>query len=147
MMTFESPLEESPLLPPGTYNFEVIGWTLHKEPRPLGPDKAMCQSVDYEINCTNGFAAEGAQIAETGTIKGTLKLVASLQWILMQYFSAVGDRKHGQQKFTPDWSMKHNVGLIGRVSIKHRKGMSRSFAEVEKWLDPEESDTAADPNV
>jgi hypothetical protein len=147
MMTFESPLEEAPLLPPGTYSFEVIGWTLHKEPRPLGPDKAMCQSVDYEIMCTNGVSPEGSKIVETGTIKGTLKLVAILQWILMQYFLAVGDRKHGQQKFIPDWSMAHNIGLVGRVQIKHRKGSSRSFAEVEKWLDAEESAVADDPHV
>ena len=137
-MTFDTPIEEDALLPVGTYEFEVVVWTPHKEMRPLGPDKSMCHSVDYEILCTNGVTAEGAPIPEQGRIKGTIKLVQTLKWIILQYFGAIGDRKHGVGKFAPDWSIKHNAGATGKVKIKHRKGASRDFAEVEKWMDPED---------
>ncbi len=149
-ITFETPLAEAALIPPGSYDFEVVGWTPHKEERPLGPDKAMCQSVEYEIECHGGVSDTGEEITTTGRIRGTFKLVESLQWILLQYFTCIGDRKHGARTFSPNWTKEHNIGATGRVKIKHRKGTNRDFAEVDKWLDAEkEADAPAgvDGNV
>ena len=148
-ITYETPMSDETLLPPGDYDFEVVGWTQNKQKKPFSAaDKTLCFQVDYEIMCSNGVGADGSPIEQSGRIKGTFKLVEKLFWIPQQYFVSIGKRKHRDTHFLPNWTKEGNIGESGRVRIKHRAGTSRNFAEVGVWLDPaDEGSSVVDPSV
>ncbi|MEG2001410.1 MAG: hypothetical protein RR053_08480, partial [Evtepia sp.] len=74
----------------------------------------------------------------TCTVEHKLFLYTTMEWRLTQFFTAIGQRKHGE-RIVPNWAGV--PGSFGRAKLKVRHyktkdGEDRSINEVECFLDP-----------
>ncbi|MHB1324014.1 MAG: DUF669 domain-containing protein [Coriobacteriia bacterium] len=124
------------LLPNGEYPFTVI--ELERE-RYGGSDKLPpCNMAIVHLKFDGG-------VAGTTTLKHRLYLHSKTEGLLCAFFTAIGQRQHGE-KMKMDWSKV--VGYSGRAKLGSRKYTNDSGAEVEindvkKFLDPQQGTVAA----
>ena len=72
-----------------------------------------------------------------------LALINDLKWKVLQFFTAIGQRKHGDAgNFAPNWAKVE--GEIGRCVLQHREfkkkdGTTAKALDVKEFLAPEEA--------
>lgn len=115
------------LLPEGTYPFTVT--KLERKRYPGGEKLPPCWKAELTI------AVEGAE--GTANIQHNLFLHSKCEGLLCAFFTAIGDRKHGQP-LKMDWD--HVVGKKGicKVGIREwidKNGSSRQSNEIKEFLD------------
>jgi hypothetical protein len=132
-LSWDSPIEkdsEFVLLPEGDYDFEVIEFERARHP---GSEKLPpCNKAIVHIK----IAGEKG----TSVIKHNLFLHSTTEGMLCAFFTAIGQRKHGQ-KVTMNWNAV--VGAKGRAKVGIRKytseGRELEFNEIKKFYDPAEN--------
>ena len=87
--------------------------------------------------------------SQTAEVQVQLGLHTDLSWKITQFFTSIGQRKHGDSgKFVPNWAAVENAE--GRCKIAHRKFAKKADAQGEKtgvanevaeFLDPAEEPT------
>jgi len=113
----------------GDYEFTVKSF---ERGRYKGGDKIpACNmaNLELEVHSTKGDT----------TIKTGLILHSKMEWKLCEFFTAIGDRKHGE-KLKMDW--KNIIGKTGKVHIAPKEwvgddGETRTSNDVKKYIDPE----------
>jgi len=119
------------LLPEGPCAFTVASFARErKEMGKLGE----CNVAVLELEC------ESEAGGETGKVSVNLALHRIVQFKLFQFFTAIGQRQHGDGPLKPDWSKVE--GATGRCTLgvrewKGRDGETRHSNEVIKFLDPD----------
>ena len=125
---------EFKILPEGLAQFEVLKFDrARKEKGKLGT----CNVAALKMVFTH------QETGETATKDVELPLHRMLQFRLYQFFTAIGQRKHGDDgPFAPNWAKV--VGETGYCEIKHRSwtgqdGKERTDYEPDKFLSEEEA--------
>lgn len=140
-MDWDSPIEndgegsgEFFVFPDGSeVSFEVTKFT-----RAVS-DRRNCPMAKLELTLTDG---EGHEAKAWDNIT----LHSSSEWKLCQFFTAIGQRRHGE-KIKPDWTKVY--GAKGRATVtvgEYTKG-SKTFPknEIDRYLDP--ADAADDSSA
>lgn len=123
------------LLPEGDYDFEV---TKFERGRFEGSKKmCACPMAILSLKCTGN--------GESSTITHNLMLNKKMEWKLCEFFTAIGDRKHGEQ-LRPNWGAL--LGKKGRCKIGIRewtndKGEAKKSNEITKFYEPADTPTSA----
>lgn len=117
-------------LPDGDYDFEVIDFE-----RARHPGSAKLPPCNKAIVHIKIEGKEGVSI-----IKHQLFLHTITEGLLCEFFTGIGQRKHGE-KISMNWNKV--VGATGRAQIGTRKwtndeGREMVFNEIKKIYDPEE---------
>ena len=128
--------EDFVLLPAGEGTFEVMEL-----------EKGRCK---YEGGCNMATLRLAVTTpAGTASMKENLILHSKLEWKLCQFFTCIGQRKHGEM-LTPKWNQV--VGAKGRCKIKienwiNDKGEKKQSNKIDKFLDPASAvaNVAAEP--
>lgn len=111
------------VLPEGDYNFEVVSF---ERGRHNGSDKLPpCNKATVNIKVKG---AEG----ET-TIKHNLFLHSKTEGMLCAFFTAIGQRKHGE-KVTMNWNAV--PGSVGRCKVGIKKYEGKEYNEIKKFYEP-----------
>ncbi len=115
------------LLPEGTYPFTVTG--MERKRHPGSAKLPPCWKAELTL------AVEGAE--GTANIQHNLFLHSKCEGLLCAFFTAIGDRQHGQP-MKMDWD--HVVGKKGicKVGIREwidKSGASRQSNEIKEFLD------------
>lgn len=99
------------ILPEGSARFDVISMKRSRgECGKYGTQNVALVNM-MVVSDVDGTEAE---------IEEKIWLVQSLKWKLLQFFTAIGQRSHGDKgNFVPDWSKV--VGSGGACMIKHRE--------------------------
>ena len=116
------------LLAPGVYPFTVKA--LEKTFYNGGAKIPACPKAQLTLRVGSD--------ANVSDVTDGLLLDDSMEWKLCQFFTAIGDRAHGQ-KMKMDWDKV--VGKSGRLEIEHREyttsdGEKRTANQVKKYIDP-----------
>lgn len=136
--TIENPREdEFTLLPDGDYPFEVIKVERGRH------DKANSK-VPPCFKATIHLRVDGGQHGVT-TVQRMMFLHTKFEWLISQFYTAIGLRKHGEP-LVMQWDRV--MGAQGRVRLDTRKykneaGEDRETNNVVRFLDP--TSTAAPP--
>lgn len=125
------------LLPDGDYSFTVKGFTRgrHEGSEKLPPcNKAI---IDIEITAPQG----------TVSVKHNLFLHTKCEGLLCEFFTAIGDRKHGET-LRPNWSSAHLVGKTGRLKLgtrtwTNKNGETMKSNEIKRMYEPDAKAAAA----
>jgi hypothetical protein len=136
---WDDTIEKDPefsLLPAGEYNFEVISFERgrHNGSEKLPPCNKAILKVRFEA--PDGSAAS--------TFDCNLFLHSTQEGKLCSFFTAIGQRKHGE-KLQMNWNKV--VGATGRAKIKIRDwndkdGNKQQSNDVQRWLEPDEAPAA-----
>jgi len=69
-------------------------------------------------------------------------LITALKWKYLQFFTSIGQRKHGDEgEFVPDWTKVKNSGgpcEIGHRTYKNKDGKDVTAHQVKAFLAPED---------
>ncbi len=130
-----------PILPEGLAMFAVT--KLERKRQEFG--KFGVQNVAVVTAMVTTFVEEfdREKYAESAEVTIQLALVKQLQWKLLQFFTAIGQRKHGDKGiFAPDWSTVDQA--VGRCKVAHRtfrkKDGSDAIAnEIAEFLEPDDA--------
>lgn len=139
--TVENPNEgEFTLLPDGDYPFEV---TKLERGRHEGGSNS---KVPACFKATVHLRVDGGDHGVT-TIQRILFLHSKFDWLLCQFFAALGHRKHGEP-LRMDW--ERVVGSRGMVRVSTRdyttdKGEQRQANDVDRFIDPQDTPTPPTP--
>lgn len=131
--SIENDGEDYVLLPEGDYDFEVLSF---ERGRHNGSDKLPpCNKATLSIKLTG---ADG----QTGTIQHNLFLHTKCEGILCAFFTAIGQRKHGE-KLNMNWNMV--PGSKGRCKVGIRTwtgndGESKQSNQIKKFYEPQQKD-------
>lgn len=119
------------VLPEGDYSFQVEKFERARHP---GSDKIPpCNKAVLTLSVTDG--------THSGTVMVNLFLYTKFEWKLCQFFTAIGQRKHGEA-IRMNWN---NVpGATGVCRVKIRKwtgndGKQRDGNEVDTFYAPEDA--------
>ena len=116
------------LLPDGEYNIEIK--KLEKDSYTASPTSKIpsCPMAIVHIQATNG--------EKTNYFRERLYLYEDNRWRLLQFFTCIGLRKHGDGKTNMPWNKVE--GCTGRAKLGHRtsKKDGNDYQVVLKWLDP-----------
>jgi hypothetical protein len=114
------------VLPEGDYDFEVIEF---ERARHSGSEKLPpCNIAIVHIQIKN---VEGISI-----IKHRLFLHKKTEGMLCAFFTAIGQRKHGE-KFQMNWNAI--IGARGRARVGIREYNDKKYNEIKRFYEPEES--------
>lgn len=103
---------EFQLLPEGDYNFQVVNF---QRGRHAGSDKLPpCNKAILTIKLWNGSAST--------TLEHNLFLHSKCEGLLCEFFTAIGQRKHGE-KLVPRWN--ELIGSTGTCKVSVRKWEGR----------------------
>lgn len=125
--------EDYVLLPEGDYDFEVLSF---ERGRHNGSDKLpACNKATLSIKLTG---SDG----KTGTIQHNLFLHTKCEGILCAFFTAIGQRKHGE-KLIMNWNMV--PGSKGRCKVGIRTwtgsdGEPKQSNQIKKFYEPQQKD-------
>ena len=126
------------LFPEGDYDFEVVGFDRARHP---GSEKLPpCNKAVLSLKFTS------PEIGTT-TIKHNLFLHSKTEGMLCAFFTAIGQRKHGE-KLAMNWSMV--VGARGRAKLgvrswKNNDGEDRQSNEIKRFYEPDETTSSPKP--
>ena len=122
-------------LPEGEGTFEVVGFSrTRKNKGKLGE----CNVAVLKI------MVEHVESGETATFEEEIPLHKKLQFLLLQFFTAIGQRDHGDDgPFAPNWAKDAIIGATGRCMIGVRKwnkkdGEEASVNQIDRWLAEDE---------
>ena len=121
---------EFELLPDGDYDFEIK--KLEKDRYTAGPQSKI-PSCPVAIVHLLIKTEDGKQ----NYFRENLYLYDENKWKLLQFFTSIGLRKHGDGKSKMPWGEVE--GCTGRAKIGHRankKDTSKVYNCVQKWYDP-----------
>ena len=128
--------QEFVLLDPGDYSFTV---TAFERAQFAGSDKSpACPMAKLTLNCTDSMG-------NTAQIYDALFLNSRNEWRLCQFFTAIGQRQHGE-KLVPNWNKV--LGATGTCTVgyddrnKDEKGNPK-YNRVTKYLEPAGGSAAA----
>lgn len=119
------------VLPEGDYSFTVEKF---ERARHTGSDKVPpCNKAVLTLSVTDG--------THSGTVMVNLFLYSKFEWKLCQFFTAIGQRKHGEA-IRMNWNAV--PGAAGVCKVKIRKwtgtdGKERESNEVDTFYDPAEA--------
>lgn len=114
------------ILPEGDYDFEVTEFERGRHP---GSDKLpACNKAIVHIKIEG---AEGISI-----IKHQLFLHSITEGMLCAFFTGIGQRKKGE-KVTMNWNTV--VGSRGRAKVGTKQWDEKTYNEIKKFYEPEES--------
>ena len=123
------------VLPEGPGTFEVLDFSrTRKEKGKLGE----CNVAVLKL------LVEHTESGETATFEEEIPLHKKLAFLILQFFTAIGQREHGEEgPFTPNWAKGKIVGasgccVIGVRTWKKRDGSDASQNEIKTWLAPGE---------
>ena len=143
-------------------NKEGFGWDDSIDPNqqqrvllPAGPAMFSVQELKRERKEFGKFGVQNIAVVvmlvstmETGfdtqEVQVNLPLVHALKWKITNFFTAIGQRKHGDEgEFVPNWSKV--VGATGNCVLEHRevtskKGTKYTVADVKEFTAPEQTD-------
>jgi hypothetical protein len=113
------------LLPEGDYDFEVISFERgrHNGSEKLPP----CNKATVHIKIQG---EEGETI-----IKHNLFLHSKTEGMLCAFFTAIGQRKHGE-KVSMNWNAV--TGSVGRCKVGIKKYEGKDYNEIKKFYEPSE---------
>jgi hypothetical protein len=126
---------EFQLLPEGDYNFGVMSF---ERGRHAGSDKLPpCNKAILKLNVWDD---DGQTL-----LTHNLFLHSSVEGLLCAFFTAIGQRKHGE-KLTMNWATV--PGSFGRCHLgvrtyKDKEGKDRQTNQITKFLEPDENATGA----
>lgn len=89
-------------------------------------------------------ASESDETLEPVELEERLCLHIDMMWKITEFFTAIGQRKHGDKgKFVPDWAAAEKDGY-GRCEITHRdyknkKGEAKKANNIDKYLPRDEA--------
>ena len=120
-------------LPEGEATFEVTALNrTRKEKGKLGE----CNVAVLTLLVTH------TESGETATFDEELPLHKKLMFLLLQFFTAIGQREHGEEgPFTPNWSKKAIIGATGRCVLDVRTWTKKDQSEgsanqIKSWIAP-----------
>lgn len=126
------------LLPEGVYPFTVVGFERGEH---AGSDKIPpCKKAVLTIELDGGALG-------TTEITENLFLHSKQEWKLCQFFTAIGQRKRGEQ-MRMNWQAVPGAKGWAEVIInkyKNKNGEDRQNNRIDKYLDPAEVKPAATP--
>ncbi len=118
------------LLPDGEY--DIVVKKLEKDSYTATPQSKIpsCPMAIVHVQAT---APDG----KTNYFRERLYLYDENKWRLLQFFTCIGLRKHGDGKTNMPWNKVE--GCTGRAKLGHRtsKKDGNDYQTVVKWLDPE----------
>ena len=118
------------LLPEGEYSFRVDGM---ERKRFSGSDKLpACPMAELKIRV---FGDDDKQTM----ITHRLYLHTRTEGLLCAFFTAIGQRKHGE-KMTPKW--QYVVGSTGRCKVSQRTYNGNQYNDIKAFLEPAEKPAA-----
>lgn len=123
---------EFTLLEPGIYSFTVTDF---ERAQYAGSDKVPpCPMAKLTIRC------EGTD-GSVGSVRDSLFLNTKNEWRMCQFFTAIGQRQHGE-RLKPNWSKV--LGSTGMVRIKYddrakNDDGSPKFNRVDAYIDPKDA--------
>lgn len=139
-MDWDTPLEDTDgykLIPKGPGTFEVLDFSrARKQKGKLGE----CNVAVLKL------LVEHTESGETSTFEEDLTLHRKLQFLILYFFAAIGQRKHGDEgPFVPDWSPKKIIGSTGLCEIgirtwEKKGGGTGSKNQIDKWVAPKSED-------
>lgn len=118
-------------LPKGKYKFTVkkLERARYEGSTKIPP----CNQANVTIEIDGGDLGKS-------TVTEKLKLHSILEWVLCQFFTSIGDRKHGEP-LKMDWgAITQKTGWC-EVGIRVYGENKKSINTVQKWLEPEEQST------
>ena len=122
------------LLPEGEYDFQVMA--LDRKRYNGGAKLPACNMAELSIKIT---AADG----KSALVTHRLYLHTSTEGLLCAFFTAIGQRKHGE-KLVPKWNAV--PGATGRCKVgiykyTNKEGEDREINEIKKFLEPDDKAT------
>ena len=116
------------ILEPGTYTFKIVDLS---RDRFKGSDKTPpCPQASLTIELSD---AQG----NTGRAFDNILLSSNFEWKLCQFFTAIGQRKHGE-KLAPNWNKV--VGSTGTCEVGKdtytKDGNTREKNVIKRYLEP-----------
>lgn len=126
------------LLDPGIYSFTV---TDLERAQFAGNDKApQCPMAKLTLRC------EGVD-GSVGTVKDSLFLTTRNEWKLCQFFTSIGQRKHGE-KLKPAWNQV--LGATGMLELEYDKKVlnddgTPKYNRVKAYKEPTENSAPVAP--
>jgi len=131
---------EFKLLPDGEYDFEVK--KLEKDSYTATPNSKI-PSCPLAVVHIQASTPDGEI---TNYFRERLYLYDANKWRLLQFFTCLGLRKHGDGKTTMPWNKVE--GCTGRAKLGHHvsKKDGNDYQTVVKWLDPADGGEAAPDN-
>ncbi|MCL1804246.1 MAG: hypothetical protein FWG30_11565 [Eubacteriaceae bacterium] len=111
----------------GDYDFTVVTFE-----RRMYDGSEKIPACNYAAIGIELYSANGAL---AGRVHENFYLVSSQTWKIMQFFTALGMRSHGEAKFKPDW--QGSIGRSGKCKIAVRKSsQGKEFANVDRYYEP-----------
>lgn len=134
VLTWESPIEETQLLPAGEATFVVTEYKgmpdkNHRECGKFGDVPV----ADLTLSCS----IDGVE----GDVRESLMLVQDMAWKVSKFFTCIGERRSGDGPLVPNWLAKNIIGRKGRCMlevVKSSKAGGRDFNRVAQFLVPGE---------
>lgn len=133
-----------PLLPEGPAMFTVLGVKRAREQFGKVEKGGGVQNVaKIKMLVVSDVDQSEAEMEEN------IWLVLNLKWKFIAFFTAIGQRKHGDEgPFVPDWAKVE--GSTGRVEINHRPytkkdGTTATVNNIKAFVASEESDDVSFP--
>lgn len=124
-------------LPAGEYPFEVIGF--ERERFTPGPSAKLpaCNKAVVEL------AIDGGDLG-VATIKENLFLHSKTEGILCAFFTAIGQRQHGE-KLKMNWGTVNGSKGRAKVGVREyeKDGEKRTINQVKRYLEPVTADGAS----
>jgi hypothetical protein len=118
---------EFTVLPEADYDFEVLEY---ERARHNGSDKLpACNKAIVHIKITD-------QDGRSNVIRHNLFLHSTTEGMLCAFFTAIGQRKHGE-KLRMNWNSV--VGAKGRAKVGIRKYEGKEYNEIKRFYDPIEN--------
>ena len=127
------------VLPEGDYRFRVEKF---ERGRHSGSEKIPpCNKAILTLSVNDG--------AHSGTVQTNLFLFSRFEWKLCQFFTAIGQRRHGEA-IRMNWSLV--PGAIGTCHVGTRKwmgndGKEHEGNEITEFYDPEEAPDISEKQV
>ena len=133
---WDDEIEESSfeVIPDGDYKFEVTGFERGWW-EPSRSDSKIPACNQAEIEMTIRWTSESGR-TQTNKVKYNLKLVSNLQFLIYQFFEAIGLRKKGDGTTKMPWN--NIVGTVGVCQIGHHESNKGTvFNDVVKCYTPD----------
>lgn len=126
-------------LPPGDYDFEVVGFERGRFPG--GAKLKPCNKAELTLQVKSD--------AGVARFKTDLLLTKPLEWKLSSFFRSIGQKKHGE-RLRMDWNAVPGAKGKCRVAVREytdRNGNNRTANEVEAFYDHDTSNASNAPQT
>jgi hypothetical protein len=127
---WDEPIDVEPdefvILPAGTYPFTITGYErTHTSSKSKNPNEPMLK-LELEIN--------GGELGVARAFRYII-WTEKYRWKQSELFTAIGQRKHGDTNFRPNWQMINGASGWCKTDVRQYNGSQQM--EVVRMLDPE----------